>query len=282
MCRRSPPVSAALPFPDIDPIAFTIGPLAIRWYALGYIVGISLAWAYGRSLLTNKALWPGETPPLAASQWLDFLFWGVVGIVVGGRLGYVIFYNLPYYAAHPLEIVMTWRGGMSFHGGLIGVCLVIWMFCRLNRAPILSALDLLGAVAPLGLMFGRIANFINGELFGRPTDLPWGVIFPLGGPEPRHPSQLYEAGLEGIVLFLALRVATHTGMTLRRPGLTGGLFALGYAVARLVVETVREPDAHIGYLFGGWLTLGMIYTLPVAAIGLWLIWLSRTASSRRE
>jgi len=271
-----------LPFPDIDPVAFTIGPLAIRWYALGYIVGISLAWAYGRSLLATKTLWPAQAPPLTASQWLDFLFWGVVGIVVGGRLGYVVFYNLPYYAANPAEIFMTWRGGMSFHGGLIGVCLVIWIFCRLNRAPILSALDLLGAVAPLGLMFGRIANFINGELFGRPTDLPWGVIFPLGGPEPRHPSQLYEAALEGIVLLLALRVATHIGKTLRRPGLTGGLFALGYAAARLVVETVREPDAQIGYLFGGWLTLGMVYTVPVAAVGVWLIWLSRAATARHE
>ncbi|HUV32757.1 MAG TPA: prolipoprotein diacylglyceryl transferase [Devosiaceae bacterium] len=271
-----------MPLPDIDPIAFSLGPLAVRWYALGYIVGIGLAWAYGRRLVGQRSLWRDSTPPFTPPQWLDFLFWAVVGIVGGGRLGYVIFYNPGYFAAHPAEIVMTWQGGMSFHGGLIGVCLVVWLFSRRNGAPVLSALDLLGATAPIGLLFGRLGNFINGELYGRATTLPWGVVFPGGGPEPRHPSQLYEAALEGLALFVILRFATHMRLTLRRPGLTAGLFGIGYAVARILVEAVRDPDAHIGYLYGGWLTMGMVYSLPVLAFGLWLLSASRRKKPRRE
>ncbi|MEX0860548.1 MAG: prolipoprotein diacylglyceryl transferase [Cucumibacter sp.] len=269
-------------FPEIDPVAFSIGPLAIRWYALGYIVGIGIAWLYGRLLVDQRPLWLNSTPPFTPAQWLDFLFWAVVGIVVGGRAGYVLFYNPFYFAAHPAEIVMTWQGGMSFHGGLIGLCLAVYFIGRRNKSSVLSALDLMGAISPIGLFAGRVGNFINGELYGRETQLPWGIVFPAGGPEPRHPTQLYEAGLEGILLFLVLRYATHMRLSLRRPGLTAGLFGIGYGLSRILVETVREPDAHIGYLYGGWLTMGMIYSFPVLLAGVWLIAVSGPRKQRRE
>ncbi len=269
-------------FPEIDPIAFSIGPLAIRWYALGYIVGIGIAWFYGRALIGQRALWRESTPPFTPSQWTDFLFWAVIGIVVGGRLGYVLFYNPLYFVEHPAEILMTWQGGMSFHGGLIGLCLAVFFVCRRNKTSVFSGLDLMGAISPIGLFAGRVGNFINGELWGRETSLPWGIVFPSGGPFARHPTQLYEAALEGVLLFVALRFATHMKFTLRRPGLTAGLFGVGYALSRILVETVREPDAHIGYIFGGWLTMGMVYSVPVLLFGLWLINGSRQIQTRAE
>ncbi len=259
-----------MPFPEIDPVAFAIGPLVVRWYALAYIVGIGLGWFYGTRLIARQSLWPADAPPLTREQWLDFLFWAVIGIIVGGRLGYVIFYNPAYFAANPAEIPMLWAGGMSFHGGLLGMIIAITWFARRHKAPLLPLLDLLGAAAPIGLCFGRIANFINGELFGRPTDLPWGIVFPMGGPEPRHPSQLYEAALEGLLLFGLFFILIRFFGALKRPGLIAGLFGIGYGLSRILVEMVREPDAHIGYLPFG-LTMGMVLSLPVLIAGIGLI-----------
>lgn len=260
-----------MPFPNIDPVAIHIGPLAIRWYALAYLGGVFFGALYGMTLLGRKTLWRNNAPPFAPSAIFDFAFWAVIGIVVGGRTGYVLFYNLPYYLGHPFEALMLWDGGMSFHGGMIGLMVAMIFFARSRGGSPLSGIDLLGAVAPIGLLLGRIANFINGELYGKPTDLPWGVVFPTGGPLPRHPSQLYEGLLEGIVLFLVLRLVTHVFYGLRRPGLVAGLFAIGYALSRILVEFVRLPDPQLGYLYGGWLTMGQVLSLPVLLAGLALV-----------
>ena len=261
-----------MPFPEIDPLAFSIGPFAVRWYALAYLGGVLLGAAYGWTLLRRQQLWRDGRPPFEAGAIWDFAFWAVIGIVVGGRLGYVLFYSLPYYAAEPMLVFALWDGGMSFHGGMVGLMLAIALFTRSKGGSILSSLDLLGAIATIGLFLGRIANFINAELYGAPTGLPWGVIFPTDPEQvPRHPSQLYEAILEGLVLFLVIRFATHVGMALRRPGLVAGIFGIGYALSRIAVEFVRLPDAHIGYLYGGWLTMGMVLSLPILLAGIALV-----------
>jgi len=260
-----------VPFPDIDPIVFSLGPISIRWYALAYLAGILAGVVYGAGLLRRHTLWAQNTPPFKVSDWYDFGFWAVLSIIIGGRLGYVLFYGAAYYAAHPLEILQTWDGGMSFHGGLLGLIVAMVLYTRNKGGNALSGLDMLGTVAPVGLMLGRIANFINGELYGRETTLPWGVIFPNGGPLPRHPSQLYEAALEGLLLFLFLRWVTHVAYGLRKPGLVAGIFGIGYAFSRILVETVRLPDADKGYLYGGWLTYGMVLTLPVLLAGIALV-----------
>ena len=264
-------VDLNVPFPDISPIAFELGPLVVRWYGLAYLAGVALGVLYGMGLLSRRSLWVDNAPPFTPSEWLDFGFWAVFAIIIGGRLGFVLFYDPIHYLYNPLAIFQTWDGGMSFHGGLIGLIVALFWFGMKKKAAFLSGLDLLGAVAPLGLMLGRIANFINGELYGKVTFLPWGVIFPTGGPLPRHPSQLYEAALEGLLLFLIIRVVTHLGHGLRRPGLVAGIFGIGYALSRILVETVRLPDAQIGYVYGDWLTLGMIYSLPVLLAGLGLV-----------
>jgi phosphatidylglycerol---prolipoprotein diacylglyceryl transferase len=263
-----------LPFPDIDPIAFAIGPLVIRWYALAYLGGIGFGAYYGVVLLARKSLWWENTPPLSAAQFLDFAFWAVLGAIVGGRLGYVLFYNPTYFAANPMQVFQVWQGGMSFHGGLTGVVVAMILFARHKGSNVLSALDLLGAVAPIGLFLGRLANFVNGELYGRVTTLPWGVVFPGGGDLPRHPSQLYEALLEGLVLFLVIRLITHMGLGLRRPGLVAGVFGVGYGLSRILVEQVRLPDVQIGYLYADWITLGMVLTVPVLLSGIFLVWIA--------
>jgi len=260
-----------LPFPDIDPVLFSIGPLVIRWYSIAYLAGVLLGVVYGGLILSARPLWRDNSPPFTPAQWMDFGFWAVLAIVVGGRLGYVLLYDPLHFAANPLQIVQTWEGGMSFHGGLVGLIVALAFFARSKKASFLAGLDLLGAVAPIGLLLGRLANFINGELFGRPTDLPWGVVFPTADTQPRHPAQLYEAALEGVVLFLVIRYFTHVRHGLRRPGLVAGTFAIGYALSRIAVETVRVPDAHIGYLTGGWLTIGMLYSLPILLIGMILV-----------
>lgn len=260
-----------MPFPQIDPIAFAIGPIVIRWYALAYLAGVGLGVLYGWFLLRAKFLWADNKAPFTPATWIDFGFWAVIGIIVGGRLGYVLFYDPLRFAAHPLEILQTWEGGMSYHGGLLGIIVVMVFFTRHHKASLLSALDLLGAVSTIGLLLGRIANFINGELFGRVTEMPWGVIFPYGGPLPRHPSQLYEALLEGAILFLIIRYATHVRFALRSPGMVAGLFGIGYALSRMAVEMVRIPDAHIGYVYGGWMTVGMVYSLPILLAGIGLV-----------
>jgi phosphatidylglycerol---prolipoprotein diacylglyceryl transferase len=258
-----------LQYPQIDPVIFEIGPLVIRWYALAYIAGLLLAMVYMKRLVRDRRLWPGE-PAITAGHIDDFLLWAALGVILGGRIGYVLFYNLRHFIANPAEVFAVWQGGMSFHGGFLGVIVAVIIFCRANRLNPLTLLDLSAAAVPIGLFFGRIANFINGELFGRPTDVPWAMVFPHGGPEPRHPSQLYEAALEGIALFLVLRFATHRLKLLARPGHVAGLFAIGYGVSRIAVEFVRDPDAHIGY-FAGWLTMGMILSLPMLAVGAALV-----------
>ncbi len=266
----------ALPFPAIDPVIVEIGPFALRWYALAYIVGIVLAWRYMRRLVQNERLWHGTQHP-APIDIDDFVVWATLGIVLGGRLGYVLFYNPAYYLDHPLEALALWTGGMSFHGGFLGTVLAMVLYARSRGLSIWTLFDLAGTAAPIGLFFGRLANFINGELWGRVTDVPWAVVFPSGGPQPRHPSQLYEAALEGIALFLVVRLFSHRFATLRRPGLTAGIFATGYGIARSIAELFRMPDAHIGFLAGG-LTMGILLSLPMIAAGLAaVVWAVRRA-----
>ena len=258
---------AALPFPDIDPVILSIGPLAIHWYGVGYVVGILFAWWYAKRLVTTPHLWSGL--PMKPEDIDDFLVWAAVGVVLGGRLGYVLFYDLARYLANPLDVLAVWQGGMSFHGGLIGTTLAMILFARSRGIGVWSMFDVIAAGAPVGLGLVRVANFINSELWGRPTDVPWAVEFPNGGPLPRHPSQLYEAALEGIVLFLVLRVLSHSRLKLRQPGFVAGAFVAGYGLCRIVVEFFREPDPQLGHLWGGWLTMGMVLSLPMVLAGIW-------------
>ncbi len=260
----------ALPFPVIDPELISFGPIAIRWYALAYIAGILLGWWYALRLIGDQKLWGPGGAPLTRQHADDFIVWLALGIVAGGRLGYVLFYNFDYYIANIGEAFAIWTGGMSFHGGLIGAAIVAALFCRIRKIPLRALMDVACAAAPFGLFFGRLANFIKPELWGRATDVPWGIVFPGAGPLPRHPSQLYEAALEGIVLFIILRIFTHHLGALRRPGLTSGVFACGYATARITVEFFREPDAQIGFLAGG-MTMGMVLSVPLILLGLYLI-----------
>jgi phosphatidylglycerol:prolipoprotein diacylglycerol transferase len=257
-----------IPFPNFDPVLVSIGPFAVRWYALAYIAGILLGWVYVRAIIRSPTAW-GGAPPLTTTDYDDFILWVTIGIIAGGRIGYVLFYNPNYFAGHPLESLYLWKGGMSFHGGFLGCVLAVVLFARHRRLPTLSLGDLTCAAAPIGLFFGRLANFINGELWGRPANVSWAIVFPTGGPEPRHPSQLYEAALEGIVLFVVLAVFVHSG-ALRRPGLITGTFALGYGIARSLAELFRQPDVQIGFLWRG-LTMGMLLSIPLAIAGVLLI-----------
>ncbi|MEA2759722.1 MAG: phosphatidylglycerol---prolipoprotein diacylglyceryl transferase [Methylobacteriaceae bacterium] len=254
----------ALPYPIIDPVLIHVGPLPIRWYALAYIAGLILGWLYARALAGRDSLWNG-TPHPSPRSLDDLLVYCALGVVLGGRIGYVLFYNFSYYAAHLAEIPAVWKGGMSFHGGLAGAAVGIYLFARRYELPVLSAFDIGCAVVPIGLFLGRIANFIKPELWGRPSDVPWAMVFPDAGPLPRHPSQLYEAGLEGLVLFIALAIAIRLG-ALKRPGLVSGIFGIGYGVARITCEFFREPDPQLGFLFGN-ATMGMLLSLPLIAIG---------------
>ncbi|MCZ8259816.1 MAG: prolipoprotein diacylglyceryl transferase [Beijerinckiaceae bacterium] len=255
--------------PDIDPVAFSIGPIAVRWYALAYIFGLVAGWLYARHLAATARLWGafrGPTP----EELDDLLVFAALGVVIGGRLGFVLFYKPGYYLANPLEILQTWKGGMSFHGGLFGAAAAVALFARRRGLDPYAMADLAAVVAPVGLLLGRIANFIKGELWGRPADVPWAIVFPDAGPEPRHPSQLYEAGLEGLLLLIILAVLVRrTGF--RAPGLLAGIFGSGYAAARFLVEFFREPDRHLGFIAGGWLTMGMALSIPMFLAGLWLI-----------
>ncbi|MSO71622.1 MAG: prolipoprotein diacylglyceryl transferase [Alphaproteobacteria bacterium] len=256
---------AALTFPNIDPVAIRIEvELAIRWYALAYISGLLLGWAYIVSLLRR--------PPrsMTSEQVGDFLGWAVVGIVIGGRLGYVLFYNRDHYLANPNEIFAIWQGGMSFHGGFVGMLLAMETYARGRNLSFLALADLVACATPIGLGLGRLANFINGELFGRVSDVPWAMVFPRGGDLPRHPSQLYEATLEGIVLFLLLFCLARFTDARSRPGVLGGTFLLVYGIGRVLIEFVREPDAHLGLRYGV-LTMGQILSLPLIVAGAWLI-----------
>jgi phosphatidylglycerol---prolipoprotein diacylglyceryl transferase len=260
----------AIAFPVFDPVAISLGPIAIRWYALAYIGGIVLGWIYARALIKNEKLWGGPAP-ISLAQMDDFILWVTIGIIVGGRSGYVLFYNLPFFIEHPAAIFKLWEGGMSFHGGFLGCVVAVMWFAHKNGISILSLGDIVTAVAPIGLLLGRLANFINSELWGRVADpsLPWAVIFPNGGPLPRHPSQLYEAFLEGIVLFTVLAVMIRMG-ALKRPGLILGSFILIYALARITGEMFREPDPQLGFLWRG-LTMGMLLSVPMIFAGIILI-----------
>jgi phosphatidylglycerol:prolipoprotein diacylglycerol transferase len=255
----------AIPFPRIDPVLISIGPFAIRWYALAYIAGILLGWLYARAMIRSERLWGGPAP-LRVEDYDDFVLWVTLGIILGGRLGYVLFYNPAQFLANPAEIVQIWKGGMSFHGGFLGCVVAVLWFGWRRGIPVLSLGDLTCAAGPIGLGLGRIANFINGELWGRPGDVPWAMVFPGAGPLPRHPSQLYEAALEGVVLFAVLAALVQWG-ALKRPGLILGAFAIGYGIARIVGEFFREPDAHLGFLWGG-LTMGMLLSLPLILAGI--------------
>jgi phosphatidylglycerol:prolipoprotein diacylglycerol transferase len=255
-------------YPAIDPVLILVGPFPIRWYALAYIAGLALGWAYAQYLVRRPELW-GSGPRPDAACIDDLLVYVALGVILGGRLGYVFFYNLPFFLAHPADIFKLWQGGMSFHGGFAGAALAAALLARRRGIPVLRLFDVVSAVVPVGIFLGRIANFIKPELWGRPTDVPWAMVFPGGGPSPRHPSQLYEAALEGLILFLVLFVAVRLG-ALRRPGLATGVFAAGYGVARIISEFFREPDPQLGFLFGG-ATMGMLLSLPMIAIGVFFI-----------
>jgi phosphatidylglycerol:prolipoprotein diacylglycerol transferase len=261
--------SLALPFPAIDPVLIQIGPFALRWYALAYIVGILVGWLYARALIRREHLWGGKAP-MTLADFDDFILWVTLGVILGGRLGYVLFYNPAHFAQNPLEALQLWKGGMSFHGGFLGCVLAVILFARRRGISILSLGDLTCAVAPVGLFLGRLANFINGELWGRPTDVPWAVVFPGGGLVARHPSQLYEASLEGLLLLIVLALAIRAG-ALKRPGFILGAFMLGYGMFRSFAEFFREPDPQLGFLWGG-LTMGMLLSIPLIFAGALLVW----------
>lgn len=264
-----------LAFPQIDPVAMHLGPLAVRWYALAYMVGILGGWWLLKALNARRTLrW--QTPLLSPEAMEDIVVWATMGIVLGGRVGYVLFYNMPFYLDNPAAALKVWQGGMSFHGGLGGMLIAMALFARKHKISWVALMDLLSICAPIGICLGRLANFVNGELFGRLCDpaLPWGMVFPHGGDLPRHPSQLYEAGLEGVVLFLLL-LALGFGTRLRdRVGALSGWFLIGYALARIASEHFREPDLQIGYLAQG-ITMGQLLSLPMLAFGLYYLWRSR-------
>lgn len=286
-------MQAALQFPDISPEIFAISigtfQFALRWYALAYIVGLLIGWRLAVWAVQRARLWANDSPPMTPKQVEDLLTWVILGVILGGRLGFVLFYKPLHYLANPWEIPMLWQGGMAFHGGLIGVALATYLYCRHQKIPMLSAADMLALATPPALFLGRIANFINAELWGRATDLPWAVIFPgalaqdcpgVVGPCARHPSQLYEATLEGLLLALVLLFLVHRG-ALRRPGIVAGVFFAGYGLGRALVELVRQPDFQfvtpdnpvgLAIHYAGYgLTMGQILSLPMILLGVVLI-----------
>ncbi len=262
---------ALLPYPAIDPVAFSIGPVAVRWYGIAYVVGILAAWQIAERLVARERLWPGNRAPMGETALGDFIVWATLGIVLGGRLVYALVYDLDRTLVDPLNVIRVWNGGMSFHGGLIGTLIAMILFARRNRIRTWSLIDTIAAVAPLGIFLVRLTNFINSELWGHVTHVPWAMIFPNGGPEPRHPSQLYEAALEGLMLFLVLQALAWGTSILKHPGRLAGLFACGYGLARIFSEFFREPDANLGYFGGDWLTMGMILSAPLVLAGIWAI-----------
>ena len=279
---------AALTFPAINPVAIEIGPIVVKWYGLAYMAGLLIGWWYVRRLLSTPALWRGGLAPFGVERVDDLLLYMTFGVILGGRLGFVLFYEPGYYFANPHDIPAVWKGGMSFHGALLGSALAIFAFARRNGYSALSTMDLCTAANPIGLFFGRIANFINGELYGRVSDAPWAMVFPEAAkyhpdiePATRHPSQLYEATLEGVLLFLALRLMTHRFGALKNPGLVTGAFVMGYGLARSLAEFFREP--HEGHPLNiGPFTAGQFYSLPMILLGAWLIWRARANAAREK
>ena len=251
----------AIAYPEIDPVFFRLGPLAFRWYGLMYLLGLGAAYLLIKSRASDKNL------SLSAEQLSDLIVFAAFGVFLGGRIGYVLFYNLPFYLDNPLKIFAVWEGGMSFHGGLIGTCVALWVYSRRRGFPVYTIADLAAGAVPIGLGFGRLGNFINGELYGRATDVSWCMVFPQGGPECRHPSQLYEAGLEGLLLFLILSLI-HRRAT--PPGTILWSFLIGYGMARFFIEQFRQPDSHLGFIFGS-LTMGQLLCLPMILIGIGML-----------
>ena len=277
---------AVIAFPAIDPVAVSLGPVDIHWYGLGYVAGLAFAYWFARRLVSTPKLWAPCPSPIRREEMEDFLVWAAIGVVAGGRLGYVLFYNASYYLVNPLEIVAIWDGGMSFHGGALGVILAMILYARHVGFSAYSLMDVVSVSSCVGIGVVRVTNFINAELYGRPTDVPWAMAFPRGDgtfTEPRHPSQLYEAALEGALLFAVLCALIYGAKKLRQPGFIGGAWVFGYGAARIFVEFFREPDAHIGYLYadllgGEWFTRGMTLSVPMLLIGAW----GMATASRRE
>ncbi len=290
-------------FPNIDPVIVSITifdfELALRWYALAYIVGILVAWWIASTTIKGTTLWPNNTPPTTPDRVEDLISYLIIGIIVGGRLGFVMFYQPAYYLAVPSEILQVWKGGMSFHGGFLGVVIAAALYFRKHNIPILSGADMIALSVPVGLFLGRVANFINGELWGRPTTAPWGVIFPGEAAQAcgqavglcaRHPSQLYEAVLEGLILGGVLIYAAYRTNSLKKPGAMTGLFFAGYGIARSIVELFRQPDAQfqsvenpLGYVLqigSAGLTMGQILSIPMILVGLFLIFRSPNGEHR--
>ncbi len=254
-------------FPQIDPIAIAIGPIAIRWYSLAYIAGLLLGYSYILHLIRRCAPYPDILQRQPTNEHIgDFFVWATIGIIVGGRLGYVLFYFPSHFIADPFAIFAVWEGGMSFHGGFLGIIFATLLFCRKRGLHAFKLGDLLACAAPIGLLFGRLANFINGELWGRPSDVSWAMVFPGADGQPRHPSQLYEAALEGLLLFVILWVSVKFFNFLRYPGAQISLFFMGYGISRFVIEFFREPDEGIGLI--DWISLGQIYSLPMIVVGI--------------
>lgn len=265
-----------LVFPGFDPVLISIGPLVIRWYALAYIIGLLGGWWLAKRLIADSRLWPAGGAPMQPVDFDDLIVWAALGVVLGGRLGEVLFYSPGYFFSHPAEIFKLWKGGMSFHGGLLGAMLAVWLFARSKDQPWRSYFDVASAIAPIGLFLGRLANFINGELWGRETTVPWGMIFPYAGPLPRHPSQLYQATLEGLVLFALVQFVVRRG-GFHRPGLVAGVFGIGYGIARSIGELFRAQDGYVTFL-GGELTMGMMLSAPMIIAGLALVLTSHKRS----
>ncbi len=260
----------AIPYPGIDPVAFSVGPFDVRWYGLAYAAGLIAGWLMLRAIVANRGLWGEKGPPFAVDRVDDLVFAVFVAGVAGGRLGQVLLYELPYFAANPTEIVKVWKGGMSFHGGIVGAMLATVWFARRHGVPVRTVMDLTAAAMPFGILLGRIANFVNHEHWGRVSDVPWAMVFPDGGPLPRHPSQLYEAGLEGLLALVVVGVLIWGNKALQQPGRVAGSWLVWYAVARVISEFFREPEA------GHWLNLGpftagQLYSIPVLLLGVWAL-----------
>jgi phosphatidylglycerol:prolipoprotein diacylglycerol transferase len=283
-------VEASLPFPHIDPVAIHLwGSFGIRWYAISYITGLLLGWWWLARTIRDKNLWKNPPfngkPPATLDDIGDFVVWATLGVIIGGRLGWVLFYgiflcsvspeNAPYcrglpmdFLDHPIRIIAAWEGGMSFHGGTIGVIVALWFFARSRKIDFVQLGDMVTTVAPIGLFFGRIANFVNGELWGKVTDVPWAMVFPNAGNLPRHPSQLYEASMEGLLLFAILQVSVRVFHLHERPGLVSAIFLTGYGTFRFIAEIFREPDT----MFIGWFSLGMAFSIPMWLTAAYLYW----------
>ncbi len=270
---------AIMPFPNIDPIAFSIGPLAIHWYGLAYVAGILLGWLYARRIAAQRCALARRTPRRSPRLSSTISSSGQPSASCSAAASAIFSSTIcPPSSQDPIRAIEIWNGGMSFHGGLTGTTIAMILFARSNGIPLWSLFDIVATVVPIGLFFGRIANFVNGELWGRLTDVPWAVVFPTGGPFARHPSQLYEAGLEGIVLLLVLALLVYGFRALKSPGFVTGVFVCGYALSRIFVEFFREPDAQLGYLLGtNWLTMGMVLSLPMILLGIWAM-----ARARRQ